>query len=125
MRMSRGDGLDGAIDPVGRTAGSSSHEARQLTAELASAPGFQPGEVPLAGCPQSGVAAVELLVVGELFAMLAVGSADGGDGALIGPVPRGRESPGRGRPGRGSGEPQGVPSGRAKTCTFIPCFCEE
>ena len=71
------DGLDGAADAAGGGA-CSAHDA----------PGFELGEGAFAGGSESGVVAVELLVVLGLFAVVVVGSANGG--ARIGRTATGR-----------------------------------
>lgn len=86
--------------------------------------------------------AVELLVVSGLFVVVVVGGADGGAGALVGPVGQDQGLPGQagfddavgpsrgqvmGAAGSERENQSGVPSGVAITCTFMPClrcFCE-
>lgn len=99
------------------------------------------GEGPFAGCSETGVITVELLVVRWLFAVVVVRGADGGAGALVGAVREHKDlsgeaglddavGTGRGqivRPGSARENHSGAPSPRAMTCTFMPClrcFCE-
>lgn len=102
-------------------------------------PSFQLGEGAFAGGSQPGVVTVELLVVLGLFAVAVVRGSKGGAGTLVGAVREDEDLPGQaglddamGRPGPRSGRGcdrgvarenhSGVPSGRAMTCTFMPCL---
>jgi hypothetical protein len=88
------------------------------------------------GARSRGVVAVELLVVLRLFAVVLVGGADGGAGALVGAVGRGRGLPCEAglddavgataerswvRPGVARENHRGVPSWAAITWTFMLC----
>lgn len=90
-----------------------------------------------AGGSEPGVVAVELLVVLRLLAVVVVRGSEGGAGALVGAVREYEDLPGEAglndavgagcvrscvRPGVARENHSGVPSGRAMTWTFMPCF---
>lgn len=83
-------------------------------------PGLQLCESTFSRSPQPGMIAVERLVVLGLFAVVAVGGADGGAGSLIGPVREHEDLPGQARlddaVGSCCGSGRGcVPVSRART----------
>lgn len=83
------------------------------------APGFELGEGAFAGGSESGVVAVELLVVLGLFAVVVVRGAEGGAGALVGAV-RGHED----LPGQ-AGLDDAVGAGRGQVMCAAGCRAGE
>ncbi len=120
------DRLDDGADAAGGASGSAEDPPRH-----------QLRENPFARSPRLRAVAVELLLVLGLFAVVVIRGAEGGADALVGPVVQDEDLPGLAglddaigpraavrswvRPGVARENHRGVPSGRAMTCTFIPC----